>query len=129
VTPDRTPRYASVSGNGAAIAFVVAGSALISTSGNGFIAQLYVQGPAPSFDPGCDVAESAIACSLVYSGGVGPLRIRWYVDGVARPSADDDVSVEFPCVPGNPVTIVVSIADLNGPAELQTQIPCVTDRP
>lgn len=63
----------------------------------------------------CESGGLRIICTVeTTSGARSPLQIRWVVDGVARPIADDRTMLSICCREGRSTPVQVTIVDADG---------------
>lgn len=80
----------------------------------------------------CDSGSKRIFCTVEMTtpGGRDPLQIRWVVDNVARPIADDRTLLDICCREGTLADVSVIITDADGDsASANVQVLCRKEHP
>lgn len=62
----------------------------------------------------CGTGAATIFCEVHYSGTVGPVTIRWYVDGTYWSHYDDSTWASIGCSPGQVVRVRAAVSASNG---------------
>jgi hypothetical protein len=77
----------------------------------------------------CTAGARVVLCDVTHVGTASPFTIRWWVNGFAVPSANDDVSMRSSCSPKKVVSVRVTITDPNGSATTSQSYFCGTFQP
>lgn len=72
----------------------------------------------------CDIGRGRVDCIVFPADTVPPYTIRWSVNNVAVPEADDHVTMISTCTPNSITSVRVTITDPTGSVTRKTSRRC-----
>jgi hypothetical protein len=72
------------------------------------------EGPLRIVDLDCLALDGQYSCTVTHAGGVGPIRIRWFINGAPASRFDDRVTIGGPCAVGVTIPFRVVVTDGTG---------------